>query len=150
MYGIDIQEIPTPESPAYYAKRSGRHLCIAGRTNYSVLDLQTNTISDVLPISQVPPDSGGPRIKPIIAIIAENEFLILSWNGASTMGVFINGNGDAIRGILEWSGHPVAVCECTTPSEWVLSLLIWRIISRCRLPLHPHSPPLPSHRNPLY
>jgi vacuolar protein sorting-associated protein 3 len=121
------QEIPS--EPAYYTKRSGQYLCFAGRTNYSVLDLSTSIISEVLPISQLPPDSGGPRIKPIIAVIAQNEFLILSWNGASTMGVFINEKGDAIRGILEWSGHPLAVCTSTLSPFFLLraflSFVMW-------------------------
>jgi hypothetical protein len=37
--------------------------------------------------------------------------LILSWTGASTLGLFITGDGDPVRGTLEWPSHPEAVCE---------------------------------------
>ncbi|KAJ7927508.1 hypothetical protein B0H13DRAFT_2653488 [Mycena leptocephala] len=32
-----------------------------------------------------------------------------SWTGASTLGVFVSGGGDPVRGTLEWPAHPRAV-----------------------------------------
>ncbi len=55
-------------------------------------------------------------VKPSITAITESEFLILSWTGASTLGVFITGDGDPVRGTLEWPSHPEAICECPDPS----------------------------------
>ena len=46
----------------------------------------------------------------MIAVVAEEEFLILSWTGAGTMGVFINVNGDPVRGTLQWPSHPLSIC----------------------------------------
>ena len=39
----------------------------------------------------------------MIVVVAE-EFLILCWAGAGTMGVFIN---VPVRGILQWPSHPL-------------------------------------------
>ncbi|THH03191.1 hypothetical protein EW146_g10492 [Bondarzewia mesenterica] len=103
------KDIPLPNG-AFFAKRSGRRLCIADREFYSMVDLDAPSQTPLMPISQAPPDLGGPRIRPVIVVVAENEFLILSWNGASTMGLFINGDCDPVRGTLEWPSHPIAVC----------------------------------------
>lgn len=65
----------------------------------------------------------------MIQVVAEEEFLILSWTGAGTMGVFINLNGDPVRGTLQWPSHPLSVCssspspdifaaDCTTALEY--------------------------------
>ncbi|KAH9018541.1 hypothetical protein EDB85DRAFT_2154432 [Lactarius pseudohatsudake] len=48
--------------------------------------------------------------RPMIVVVAEEEFLILSWTGAGTMGVFINVNGDPVRGTLQWPNHPLSIC----------------------------------------
>ncbi|KAA1474963.1 hypothetical protein DENSPDRAFT_805018 [Dentipellis sp. KUC8613] len=105
---VFIREIPL-QGGAFLARRSGRRLVIADREMYSVLNLEEFSLTPVLPISQAPADSGGPPARPIITVIAENEFLILSWNGASTMGLFITGDADPVRGTLEWPAHPMAV-----------------------------------------
>jgi hypothetical protein len=47
----------------------------------------------------------------MIQVVSDGEFLILSWTGAGTMGVFINLNGDPVRGTLQWSTHPLSVCS---------------------------------------
>ena len=47
----------------------------------------------------------------MIQVVADEEFLILSWTGAGTMGVFINLNGDPVRGTLQWPSHPLSVCS---------------------------------------
>jgi hypothetical protein len=63
-----------------------------------------------MPLSQAPAEDPftGP---PGICITGDNptEFLILSWTGASTLGVFVSGGGDPVRGTLEWPAHPRAV-----------------------------------------
>lgn len=63
----------------------------------------------VLPVSQAMDDPT--LVKPFIVVVGENEFLLLSWTGASTLGVFITGEGDPVRGTLEWPSHPLSVCE---------------------------------------
>ena len=75
-----------------------------------MIDLSAASLFPMLPISQAPDASVA--IKPSITVISEHEFLILSWTGASTIGVFITGDGDPVRGTLEWPSHPEAVCEC--------------------------------------
>lgn len=63
----------------------------------------------VLPVNQATEDAA--TAKPFIVVVGGNEFLLLSWTGASTIGVFITGEGDPVRGTLEWPSHPLSVCE---------------------------------------
>jgi len=101
------KEIPLP-SGATYAKRTGRYLCFADKENYNIVDLHAASSLPLLPLSQV----GDPsiKIKPSITVISENEFLMLSWTGAGTLGLFITGDGDPVRGTLEWTTYPETVC----------------------------------------
>ena len=68
----------------------------------------------LLPISQAEAPF---EVKPSITVVGPNEFLILSWTGTSTLGLFVTGNGDPVRGTLEWSSHPEAICE------WLFALV---------------------------
>jgi len=74
-----------------------------------VVDVQNSQMISLLPVSQAI-DSVVP-VKPFILVVSENEFLILSWTGASTIGIFITGEGDPVRGTLTFSSHPLSVCE---------------------------------------
>ncbi|KAJ6612669.1 hypothetical protein B0H10DRAFT_2051428 [Mycena sp. CBHHK59/15] len=103
------KEIPFPNGAhTALACRSGLHLCIADNKQYNIVDLVNASLVELMPISQAfddAPFSGAPAI----CVTAPAEFLILSWTGASTLGVFINGSGDPVRGTLEWPAHPRAV-----------------------------------------
>jgi len=100
------KEIPLPYG-GILARRTGRYLCIADKENYNMIDLEAASLFPLLPVSQA---GDGIVIRPSITVVSENEFLILSWTGASTIGVFITGDGDPVRGTLEWPSHPEAVC----------------------------------------
>lgn len=109
-----MQEIPLPQgSPTItLARRTGKSLCIADKEYYSILDLEASSLFQVIPVSQ----SSEPTpfvVKPSITVISQNEFLLLSWMGASTLGLFITGDGDPVRGTLEWPSHPEAICTST-------------------------------------
>lgn len=52
----------------------------------------------------------------MILVVTEEELLILSWTGAGTMGVFINLNGDPVRGTLQWPTHPLSISPSFPPS----------------------------------
>lgn len=98
------QEIPLP-SGATLARRSGFTLCVANRTEYQMIDLENASAFDIIPISQAM-DPVPFIVNPFITVIDRSEFLILSYTGASTMGLFITSNGDPVRGTLEWGQHP--------------------------------------------
>ncbi|KAH9848717.1 hypothetical protein C2E23DRAFT_888782 [Lenzites betulinus] len=100
------KEIPLPQG-GVLAKRTGKYLCVADRENYNVIDLIQASLVPLLPISQAM--DSNIAVKPSITVISENDFLILSWTGASTIGIFITGEGDPVRGTLEWPSHPEAV-----------------------------------------
>ncbi|KAJ7754481.1 hypothetical protein B0H16DRAFT_1316315 [Mycena metata] len=114
MYGLSRdrlfyqKEVPLPNG-AVLARRSGQFLCIADKQQYGVIDLANASLTPLMPVSQVfdEPFAG----RPGICVTGDNpaEFLILSWNGASTIGIFVTGQGDPVRGTLEWPAHPRAV-----------------------------------------
>lgn len=89
------------------ARRSGRYVCAADKEYYNMADLEAASLFQLMPISQDP----SVVVKPCITVISENEFLIFSWTGVSTLGVFITGDGLPVRGTLEWNSHPESVCE---------------------------------------
>ncbi|KAG6918355.1 hypothetical protein DXG01_015004 [Tephrocybe rancida] len=103
-----VKEIPLPQG-ATLARRIGRSLCIADKELYNMVDLEGASLFPVIPISQAP-DISGPVKKPSITVVGENEFLILSSTGSGTIGLFITGDGDPVRGTLEWPSHPEALC----------------------------------------
>ncbi|KAF7344550.1 CNH domain-containing protein [Mycena sanguinolenta] len=114
MYGLRERlyyqkEIPL-QNGATLARRCGRYLCIADRDQYNIIDLVNAELTPLMPLSQAPPEEPFPG-PPGICVTGDNpaEFLILSWTGASTLGVFISGAGDPVRGTLEWPAHPRAV-----------------------------------------
>ena len=74
-------------------------LCIADQTDYSLVDLERASLFPILPLSQAY-EPASFVVKPSITVIGPNEFLILSWTGASTLGVFISAEGDPVRGTL--------------------------------------------------
>ncbi|PPQ65334.1 hypothetical protein CVT26_000049 [Gymnopilus dilepis] len=90
------------------ARRAGKTMCLADRSFYSILDLEAASIFQVLPVSQA--EDTPPSVRPSITVISKNEFLILSWTGASTLGLFITSDGDPVRGTLEWPSYPEAIC----------------------------------------
>jgi len=103
------KEVPL-QGGAFFARRIGHCLCIADREQYSLIYLDAVTATPILPISQAPPEPGTRPHRPMIVVVADEEFLILSWTGAGTMGVFINVNGDPVRGTLQWPSHPLSIC----------------------------------------
>jgi len=65
-----------------------------------------------LPVTQI--DSAVLDFEPnpnIVVIPGENEFLVTSFTGVGSMGVFLNGQGDPVRGTLEWPDHPLSIGE---------------------------------------
>ena len=103
---------------AVLARRTGRYLCFADHENYNVVDLEEAQLFSILPISQAPPGDGV-KVNPHITVISDNEFLILSWTGTSTLGLFITGSGDPVRGTLQWDTYPLGICEFYSSGSYV-------------------------------
>ncbi len=88
------------------------------------MSLDAATATQLLPISQVQREPGTRPYRPMIQVVADEEFLILSWTGAGTIGVFINLNGDPVRGTLQWSSHPLSVCSSSLYLHIFLQLTV--------------------------
>ncbi|TFK21824.1 hypothetical protein FA15DRAFT_715834 [Coprinopsis marcescibilis] len=114
-YSREIPLPPSQGSTTVLAKRTGRYLCFADKENYNIVDLEGAQLVPLLPISQGPSPT---PIKPKINVISENEFLILSWTGSSTLGLFVTGEGDPVRGTLEWPAYPLGICACRFHDDW--------------------------------
>ena len=80
-----------------------------------MVDLAAAASFPLLPIEQFRnEDPNTPRVRPRIAVVGEDEFLVISSMGQTTMGVFINENGDPVRGTLEWPSYPESICKWKT------------------------------------
>lgn len=77
-----------------------------------MIDLIAASAFALLPITQVH-EGGSASIGPIAAVVSDEEFLLVSSMGQSAMGVFVTGNGDPVRGTIEWVSYPVSVCKCS-------------------------------------
>ncbi|KAJ9114999.1 hypothetical protein QFC22_005327 [Naganishia vaughanmartiniae] len=105
-----LRDVPVPETPTQ-AVRSNATLCISDHSNYCIVDLLGSHLLEILPISQAPPDAPA-DVNPAIAVLpGEPEFLFASFTGAESgsMGVFINKDGDPVRGTMSWSSHPRSI-----------------------------------------
>ena len=128
------KDIPLP-SGASFAKRSGSTLCIADRENYCVVDLEKAVSIPLIPISQAMDPTPIP-IAPHILVCPHNEYLVLSWTGTGTIGVFITDDGMPTRGTLQFDSHPDSICMSNNP--WrptqiltLLQVLIGLMLSHC-------------------
>ncbi|KAG6332437.1 hypothetical protein ID866_6654, partial [Astraeus odoratus] len=90
------------------ARRTGHYLCVADSETYHVIDMHNDQMVPLLPVNQVMDSTVS--VKPSISVVSENEFLLLSWTGGSTIGIFITGDGDPVRGTLTFPSHPLSIC----------------------------------------
>ncbi|WRT66239.1 uncharacterized protein IL334_003192 [Kwoniella shivajii] len=126
-----IKEIPLPSSPTHHALFSS-YLCTSipsvpvspeesSQNLYSIIDLSDASLTEVLPVSQIDPAVSEFEANPNIVVIpGENEFLVTSYTGSTTMGVFLNNQGDPVRGTMEWSSHPLSIA---IESGYIIALL---------------------------
>jgi len=97
-------------------------MCIADKEVYNMLDLEKASMMPVIPICQGEASSS---VKPSITVIGPAEFLVFSWTGAGSFGLFLSSEGDPVRGTLEWSFQPDAVgtslpvCHLKSSNLWL-------------------------------
>ena len=124
-----------PSAPEVHALASN-YLCVSlpHSSTYALIDLSDASLTEVLPVSQIDASDLSFVPKPNIAVIpGEGEFLVTSYTGVSTMGVFLNGQGDPVRGTIEWPEHP------STLSEFMLHQIqncLAEVTCSCRIRLH--------------
>lgn len=121
-----LKELPL-RTTAILAVLRKSYLCIADAVNYSLVNLESATLTPLLPISQDPPDSPPSELhnltpssaqttvrpksyqRPAILPIESDEFLIASHTGSTTLGLFIKENGEPTRGTLEWASNTKSI-----------------------------------------
>ncbi|KAI3605254.1 hypothetical protein WG66_013121 [Moniliophthora roreri] len=104
-----LKEIPLPQGIRTLARRSGNTLCMADQDFYNIVDLENAQMFPLLPLNQA--GDGEPlQVQPFITVTGPGEYLLISWTGASALGIFINSNGEPVRGTLEWPSYPKSVC----------------------------------------
>lgn len=84
-------------------------LLIADKETYSIVHLKHASLQELLPVSQDIDRSRSYR--PHISIVGDHEFLLCSWTGAGTMGLFVDDTGNPIRGTINWPSHPKSICQ---------------------------------------
>lgn len=107
---MSFQDIPLPlEHTPKAAVRSGSLLCLADPKVYSILDLSSQDLTEMLPILQVDVNSDDLAsssiiAEPIMAVIPGEQpiFVICTRGERHSMGVFVDGNGDPVKGIILW------------------------------------------------
>ena len=118
--------MPLPDG-AIAIVRHSRNLCLADIYNYKLINLQLPNPTPLIPTPQVaissssPPMatsmlSTGPQMvpRPVLTVIKQDEFLVVSGNVSAnnhtTIGIFADSQGSPIRGTLQWSSYPKALC----------------------------------------
>lgn len=90
-----------------HARRIGHSLCVADKEFIQLVNLEESVAFPIIPLNQV---GDGKAVKPFIVVISDEEYLVLSWMGASTLGVFMNTSGDPVRGTLQFESYPESIC----------------------------------------
>ncbi|KAI8988123.1 hypothetical protein BDF20DRAFT_970210 [Mycotypha africana] len=112
------KEMPLSDN-AITVTRYGRMVCLADHQEYKLIHLKQATVTPLTPIPRVPATStlsGGASNSslvpcPKVAVVKKDEFVIVNGSADNqAIGIFVNANGDAIRGTLQWSSYPQALC----------------------------------------
>jgi hypothetical protein len=87
-------------------------MAVADSSKYCIVNLLDQNMYEVLPIAQVDPAEIGIEgsLEVNIAVIpGEEEFLCTSFAGSGTIGVFVNKEGDPVKGTITWQSHPKSI-----------------------------------------
>ncbi|KAF5389636.1 hypothetical protein D9757_004156 [Collybiopsis confluens] len=101
-------DIPLPQG-ATLARRFGSNLCFSDKVNYNMLNLETAEMLPCMPFNQ-DFDSPNLPVEPFIVSTGEDDFLLVSWTGQSSLGIFLSTSGDPVRGTVTWAQHPISIC----------------------------------------
>ncbi|KAI8808400.1 CNH domain-containing protein [Cladochytrium replicatum] len=93
--------------------RYGSTVCLADQVAYKMVNLDRGTVSPLFSYDRV-------AMRPLVTVVGEDEFLVVTAQNQFGLGVFINSNGDPIRGTLQWPSLPKSIAF---QSPYVLALL---------------------------
>ncbi|KAI9208292.1 uncharacterized protein BJ171DRAFT_237716 [Polychytrium aggregatum] len=96
------KDIPMSDGAIAMA-RYKNHICAADQSSYKILNVETSQEFQLFPYDRQ-------LMRPMVVAIQEDEFLLVIGTPQQTgLGMFVTGNGDAIRGTLEWPAMPKSV-----------------------------------------
>ncbi|KAJ3121307.1 SPT3 Dosage dependent suppressor of Ty-induced promoter mutations-like protein [Physocladia obscura] len=97
-----MKEIPLQET-IYLLRKSGRTLLAADASTYKLINDRNGAVTPLFPYDRT-------LMKPIVCAIGPSEFLLAfaTANGIG-LGMFVNSNGDAVRGTIQWSALPKSI-----------------------------------------
>ncbi|KAG0343263.1 hypothetical protein BG004_005429 [Podila humilis] len=107
----EAKELSLPNG-ALVVTRWKNYVCVADANDFKLIDSRVGRMIPVLPVVQNSNSGSSAQvIKPVCVAIAENEFLLASAtsSGQTAIGIFCSGNGDPVRGTLQWSSYPRAL-----------------------------------------
>ncbi|KAG0337928.1 hypothetical protein BG000_004793 [Podila horticola] len=107
----EAKELSLPNG-ALVVTRWKNYICVADANDFKLIDSRVGRMIPVLPVVQSASSGNSAQvIKPVCVAIAENEFLLASAtsSGQTAIGIFCSGNGDPVRGTLQWSSYPRAL-----------------------------------------
>ncbi|KAJ3352082.1 hypothetical protein HDU83_008360 [Entophlyctis luteolus] len=89
-----IQEISLPDS-IQHMQKSGRTILAADANTYKLINERSGVVTPSFPYDRS-------VLKPLVCVISNAEFLVaLGTPQGIGLGMFVNANGDAIRGIVD-------------------------------------------------
>ncbi|KAJ3070550.1 transforming growth factor, beta receptor associated protein 1 [Rhizoclosmatium hyalinum] len=96
------KEIPLADG-AILLRKCGRSILAADAQNYKLVNERNGSVTTLFPYDRA-------VMKPIICAIGRSEFLlVLATAPGVALGMFVNSNGDAVRGTLQWSAIPKSI-----------------------------------------
>ncbi|KAI9340831.1 CNH domain-containing protein [Obelidium mucronatum] len=96
------KEIPLPDG-ATLLKKIGRTILAADTETYKLISERSGAVTPLFPYDRT-------LMKPIICPIGKSEFLLAFTTAQMIgLGMFVNSNGDAVRGTLQWSAVPKSI-----------------------------------------
>ncbi|KAJ3022341.1 UNVERIFIED_CONTAM: transforming growth factor, beta receptor associated protein 1, partial [Siphonaria sp. JEL0065] len=96
------KEIPLPDG-AIILKKCGKTILAADGQTYKLVSERSGAVTPLFPYDRT-------LMKPIICSIGKTEFLLAFATAQMIgLGMFVNSNGDAVRGTLQWSAIPKSI-----------------------------------------
>ncbi|KAI9143788.1 vacuolar sorting protein 39 domain 2-domain-containing protein [Paraphysoderma sedebokerense] len=123
---------------AFAIVRVNDYICLADNQAYKIINISTGDTIPLFPYSNTT-DNASFSTKPLIAVVSDNEFLVVTGSSSAVqpcIGVFVGTNGDPVRGTVQFANYPKALAFqfphtiSILRTDTILSLEIHNILSQ--------------------